>query len=111
MKQIITSIADFERVKNTDNAFVLYLTDGKCDVGKSIAPKLESLIAEHFPKLRVYHSYPNQTPELAAQLSVFIIPTLLVFFNRKLYIQKSRAISLAELGREINRYYQMAFKE
>lgn len=109
MQNILSSISDFEHIKKTEKAFVLYITDGICNVGESVTPKLEKLITEKFPKLPIYYAYTSQTPELSAQLSVFTIPTVLVFFEEKLYIQKSRAFSLEELEQEIERYYQMIF--
>jgi thioredoxin-like negative regulator of GroEL len=109
MQHILNSIADFERIKKTKKAFILYITDELCNVGESVGSKLEKLIAEQFPKLPIYYTYTSQTPELSAQLSIFTIPTVLVFFEGKLYIQKSRAFSLDELGQEIDRYYKMMF--
>jgi len=75
-----------------------------------VTPKLEKLITKQFPKLPIYYTYTSQTPELPAQLSVFTVPTVLVFFEGKLYIQKSRTFSLGELGQEIDRYYKMMFE-
>jgi len=109
MQHILNSIANFEQVKKTEKAFVLYITDGTCNVGESVTPKLEKLITEQFPKLSIYYTYTSQTPKLPAQLSVFTVPTVLVFFEGKLYIQKSRSFSLEELRQEIDRYYKMMF--
>ena len=105
----LTSLSEFEDLKQTATAFVLYISDGSCNVGENIAPKLEKLVAEKFPKMQLYHVYNSLTPEIAAQLSVFVIPTVLVFFDGKLYIQKSRTFSLEQLEQETERYYQMIF--
>jgi thioredoxin-like negative regulator of GroEL len=109
MQHILNSIEEFENIKNSQKAFVLYITDGTCHVGENIAPKLEKLIADHFPKLKMYNSYTSNTPEISAQLSIFTVPTLLVYFDGKLYIQKSRTFSLQELAIEIERYYNLLF--
>lgn len=109
MQHILTSIAEFEKVKKTEKAFVLYITDDQCNVGESVAPKLEKLIANRFPKLRMYQTIMSQNPELSSQLSVFVVPTILVFFEGKQYIQKSRSFSLEALQKEIQRYYEMVF--
>ncbi len=109
MQHTLNSIADFEQLKKAEKAFVLYITDGTCNVGESVSPKLEKLITKQFPKLPIYYTYVSQTPELPAQLSVFTVPTVLVFFEGRLYIQKSRAFSLNELEQEIQRYYTMIF--
>ena len=109
MQHILNSIEEFENIKNTQKAFVLYITDGTCHVGENLAPKLEKLIADHFPKLKLYYSYTSNTPEISAQLSIFTVPTLLVYFDGKLYIQKSSTFSLQELATEIERYYNLLF--
>lgn len=105
----ITSITEFESLKKTEKGFVLYITDNMCSVGENVAPKLETLISTQFPKLNIYQTYNSEAPKLSAQLSVFVIPTVLVFFDGKLYIQKSRSFSLTELQKEIDRYYKMVF--
>lgn len=109
MPYILNSIEEFENIKNTQKAFVLYITDGTCKVGENIAPKLEKLISGQFPELKLYYVYTSLTPDIAAQLSVFVVPTVMVYFEGKLSIQKSRAISLEELRFEIEKYYNMIF--
>ncbi len=110
MQNIISSIADFETIKEKETAFALYITDNTCNVGENLGPKLEKLLTENFPKLKLYQTYISDAPELAGQLSVFAVPTVLVYFEGKQYIQKSRAFSLSELEQEIDRYYQMVFE-
>ncbi|HBK71113.1 MAG TPA: thioredoxin [Flavobacteriaceae bacterium] len=111
MQNTINSIAEFETIKEKETAFVLYITDNTCNVGENVEPKLEKLLAENFPKLKLYKTYISDAPELVGQLSVFTVPTVLVYFECKQYIQKSRAFSLGELEQEIDRYYQMIFEE
>ncbi len=108
--QLLNSIADFEQIKKTERAFILYITDNQCNVGESVAPKLKKLISERFPKLSLYQTLISLTPELSSQLSVFVVPTILVFFEGKQCIQKSRSFSLEALQQEIDRYYQMVFE-
>jgi len=108
MKQI-TSIAQFETIKTQEMGFVLYINDNRCSVGENVAPKLEKLMATAFPKMKLYQTLNSELPELSAQLQVFIVPTILVFFDGKMYIQKSRSFSLSELELEIARYYKMVF--
>jgi hypothetical protein len=50
-------------------------------------------------------------PEVAAQNRVFAVPTLLVYFDGREYIRKSRNIGIGELEREIERPYSMIFGE
>jgi hypothetical protein len=48
-------------------------------------------------------------PEVAAQNQVFAAPTILVFFEGRESIRKSRNIGIGELQREIERPYEMIF--
>ena len=109
MPTILNSIEELESIKKTQKAFVLYITDGTCNVGEQVAPKLEKLLAAQFPEIKLYYAYTGLNPEVASQLSVFVIPTVLVYFEGKLYIQKSRTFSLQELASEIERYYNILF--
>jgi len=109
MQHILNSIEEFENIKISQKTFVLYITDGTCNVGENIAPKLEKLFNEQFPKLKIYYVYQSLTPEIAAQLSTFTMPAVLVFFEGKLFIQKSRNFSLLELQHEVDRYYNLLF--
>jgi len=111
MQNTITSIAQFESIKEKETAFALYITDNTCNVGENVGPKLEKMLNENFPKLAIYQTYTSETPDLSGQLSVFAIPTVLIYFEGKQYIQKSRTFSLDELQGEIDRYYQMVFEE
>ena len=110
MQNTINSIAEFKTIKEKETAFILYITDNTCHVGENVGPKLEKLLVANFPKLKLYQTYISETPELAGQLSVFAIPTVLVYFEGKPYIQKSRTFSLDELQSDIKRYYDMVFE-
>ncbi|MGB5462516.1 MAG: thioredoxin family protein [Aureibaculum sp.] len=109
MLTVLNSLDELEELKQIEKGFVLYISDGTCNVGVNILPKLEKILSENFPQLKIYQVYMSLTPEIAAQLSVFVIPTVLVYFDGKMYIQKSRSFSLQELQLEIDRYYQLLF--
>jgi len=53
----------------------------------------------------------DKLPEVAAQNQVFAAPTILVFFDGREYIRKSRNIGISELQTEIERPYSMMFEE
>jgi len=109
--QQITAINQFENLKAQKSSFVLYINNNLCNIGENVAPKLEKLMTVHFPKMKIYQVFNNELPELSAQLQIFIVPTILVYFGGKLYIQKSRSFSLLQLQYEIERYYKMEFSE
>lgn len=109
MLTVLNSLDEFEELKQIEKGFILYISDGTCKVGVNILPKLEKILAENFPQLKIFQVYTSLTPEIAAQLSIFVIPTVLVYFDGKKTIQKSRSFSLEELQNEIGRYYQLLY--
>ncbi|MDH5412725.1 MAG: thioredoxin family protein [Flavobacteriaceae bacterium] len=109
MFTVLGSLDEIEELKQTEKGFVLYISDGTCNVGVNILPKLEKILAENFPQLKIFQVYTSLTPEIAAQLSIFVIPTVLVYFDGKMSIQKSRSFSIEELQHEIDRYYQLLY--
>ena len=110
MENIIQSNEEFEALKQDETALALYITDGVCNVGENLAPKLERMFAEQFPHIKMFFVYNNMNPEIAAQLGVFVVPAILIYFEGKLYIQKNRNISIYELEPEIDKLYKLVFE-
>ena len=50
-----------------------------------------------------------EQPEFAGEFQVYANPTLLVFFEGKEYIRKSKFVAIPELKAEISRLYEMMF--
>ena len=67
------------------------------------------LIETEFPKIKLIYIKTDKLTELTAQNQVFAVPTILVFFEGREYIRKSRNIGIGELQREIERPYSMMF--
>lgn len=110
MENIILSNEEFETLKQSETAFALYITEGTCNVGENLAPKLEKMFEENFPKIKMFFVYNNMNPEIAAQLGVFVVPAILIYFEGRLYIQKNRNISIYELEPEIDKLYKLVFE-
>jgi hypothetical protein len=52
----------------------------------------------------------NASPEISANNNVFVEPTILVFFEGKETIRKSRIVSIPDLSKAISRVYNLAFE-
>jgi thioredoxin 1 len=96
------------RIQN-EQAVLFYFSYPDCGVCKSLKPKIAALVAEHFPKLRMYYVDIEAIPEAAGQLSVFTVPAVLVFFQGKELIREARNFGIQELGGKIDRYYSLLF--
>ncbi len=105
----ISQMDEINTIIENDEAALFYFSTPTCNVCKVLKPKIAELIQESFPKINLYYVNIEEAPIISGQLRIFAIPTLLIFFDRKEYIRKSRNIGLGELEEEIERPYGMMF--
>lgn len=111
MIQEIKSLDDFNKIIDKEKAVLIYFSNNLCNVCKVLKPKIHELLSTEFPLMPMYYSDTIERPEIAAQNSVFTIPTILIYFNSKEFIRKSRNIGIYELQKEIERPYLLLFTE
>ena len=63
-----------------------------------------------FPKIDFLSIDCEDQKEIAAQNMVFTVPTILVFFEGKESIRKSRNVGIEQLKGEITRTYNIIFE-
>lgn len=107
--QPIQSLAEFNEVVENNQAVLAYFSTDSCSVCHVLKPKVEQMIARDFPQIKLIYIPSDQQPEVAAQNRVFTAPTVLVFFQGKESIRKSRAFGIEELKAEIQRPYSLIF--
>lgn len=90
-------------------AVMLYFKNDHCAPCIVLRPKVQELIKTEFPKMELIIVDSVQNPTLTGEYHVFANPTLLVFFEGKEYIRKSKYVSIPELQEEISRLYKMIF--
>ncbi len=105
----IQSFDEFLKLKNEEPALLAYFSTEACNVCKVLKPKVADLLQQEFPKIKSVYIKSDKLPEVAAQNQVFTAPTILVFFDGREYIRKSRNIGIGELQLEIERPYSMIF--
>ena len=76
---------------------------------KVLKPKVLEMIRKNFPEINFCYVDLNEAKEISGQLSVFSVPTILVYFEGKETIRVSRNVHLEELREQIERYYKMIF--
>lgn len=109
MEHNIQDNIDFEQLKQEKAALVCYFSTTECSVCHVLKPKVIDLVKENFPEMDFVYIESNKFPEVAAQNNVFSAPTIVVFFEGKEYIRKSRNIGINELKPEIERIYSKMF--
>ena len=93
----------------TNIAVCFYLSTSECNVCKVLKPKVIELIESDFPNISFYYVDLNEAKEISGQISIFSIPTILVYFEGKETIRTSRNVHLEELREQIDRDYKMIF--
>ncbi len=106
----IQSFDEFNKLRGAENALLVYFSTETCSVCKVIKPKVAELIQTIFPRIKLIYVKTDILPEVAAQNRVFTVPTILVYFEGKEYIRKSRNIGIGELENEIERPYSLVFR-
>jgi len=91
-------------------AAVIWFSGEGCNVCSVLLPKVEAMLAEEYPRVRLVRVDCGLSPELAAQHGVFSIPTLLLFFDGRETQRFSRNFSLGQLREALARPYQLLFE-
>jgi len=105
----IQSIEEFRDAVNKNTAVLAYFSTDTCSVCNVLKPKVTRMITENFPQMKAFYIQSDHQPELAAQNRIFTAPTVLVFFEGREMIRKSRAFGVEELKGEIERPYSILF--
>jgi thioredoxin-like negative regulator of GroEL len=104
------SLDDFGENSRSNSAVCFYLSTQECNVCKVLKPKVVEMINNEFPEMNFCYVDLNEAKEISGQLSVFSVPTILVYFDGKETIRVSRNVHLEELREHISRYYKMMFE-
>ncbi|MBS0012312.1 MAG: thioredoxin family protein [Bacteroidales bacterium] len=104
-----TEIKDISKTINNSAALMIYYFNPGCVACNGLRPKVEKMVSEMFPEIKILSVDASAKPELAFSTGVYSAPTILVFFEGREYIRESRYISVQELEAKISRYYYMLF--
>jgi thioredoxin-like negative regulator of GroEL len=104
-----TSFENFLEIAKSNKAVCFYLSTPECNVCKVLKPKVIEIIETEFPEINFCYVDLNESKEVSGQLSVFSVPTILVYFEGKETIRASRNMHIEELREQIDRYYKMIF--
>ena len=109
MATIVQRASALEQFVGGCPAAAVYFSGPDCGVCIALEPKIEALLAERFPEISLVKVNVEEAAALAAQYSVFTVPTLLVFFDGRETIRLSRAFSPAQLQERLRRPYDLLF--
>lgn len=105
----IASTNEYQQIINSNEVVLGYYSHKKCNVCKTLKPKLYHEFGKAFPKMVQIYIDIEQFPEIAAQQSIFTVPVIVVYFEGKESLLKARNFGIDELAREIERPYSIIF--
>ncbi len=94
-------------IQNNDIALI-YFSGENCVVCTSIKQKVKEILNK-YPKIKSLEVKTEKMKEVAGQYSIFTIPGIIVYVDKKETIREARYISVEELENKINRYYNMMY--
>ncbi len=101
------TIDDIENIIRENLAVMVYFSAPTCNVCHALKPKLLKAIDENFKDFEIISVDISIDQEIAAHMSVFTIPTVLVFLDAKEFLRKSRHMSVDEVVDAIKRPYDI----
>ena len=101
------TLESINQTLNSNDAVMLYFSAPTCNVCHALKPKLTEAIMEHFSTFVIESIDISETPEIASHFSVFAIPTVLIFFQGREFLRKSRHMSVGEVVEDIRRPYTL----
>lgn len=96
-----------QQTLQTHDAVMLYFSAPSCNVCHALKPKLTEAVMNEFPAFVIESIDISETPEIASTFTVFTIPTVLIFFQGREFLRKSRHMSVAEVTDAIRRPYHL----
>lgn len=100
---------NIENITQAHEAVSIYFLGSDCGVCHALLPKLKELFEKDFPRIDFQVVDIQKEPYLASEIGVFSAATVVVYFEGKELIRKSRAFGIEELRREISRPYELFF--
>jgi len=91
----------------SNDAVMLYFSAPSCNICHALKPKLIEAIFNDFPTFVIESIDISETPEISSHFSVFAIPTVLIFFQGREFLRKSRHMSVGEVVEDIRRPYNL----
>jgi len=107
---ILRSLEEFNDFVNSTQGAVIYFSFPECNVCKVLKPKLKSYLKVNYPEMKFAYVDISVSKNLAAQNSIFTVPTVLFFFEGKEFLRKSRNINFIDLDAQLSRLYSLIFE-
>lgn len=103
------NVPDVASLIDRSRALLVLFGSPRCSVCRAIHPRLKAMCAAHFPKMAFAYVDCTSHPASCAQHSVFSLPEVKVWFERRLTFEWARAFSLEVIRQQIERPYALLY--
>jgi len=110
MTNEFTTKEEISSLITDEAAVIIYFYSDNCAPCLSLRPKVQQLVAEDFPEIKLALVNSEKYPALPAAYNVFANPTIILFFEGREYRRESKYISIPQLSQAIERPYNMIFE-
>jgi thioredoxin-like negative regulator of GroEL len=108
MKTLMNQSLLEESIKDA-KALLVYFYSDQCAPCISLRPKVEQLLKEDYPEMKLQLINSQSYPEITASFSVFAFTTLILFFEGREQQRFSKYVSIQQLHETIGRPYSLIF--
>jgi thiol-disulfide isomerase/thioredoxin len=107
---ILRNIDEIKGLVSNNKIALLYISSESCGVCKVIFPRIEDML-KSYPEIEAARTDIQELPLLSGEYNVFTIPCVLVFVEGKEIVRQARYINFEQLNDQIDRYYNIFYKE
>lgn len=93
----------------SEAALAVYFSSEGCSVCKDLYPRIERMLAEEYPRFALLRIKADEEPELAAQMGVLSVPTLLIYLDHRELRRYVRQLGVSALREDLQRPYSLLF--
>jgi len=110
MENRVKTIEDIEKQINDSPAILIYISTEGCNVCRELKPKIMKLLDSNFPKIKFLYINLDEIKKATGRLSVFAVPTILVYFEGKEFFREGRNLGTEQFREKLERPYSLFFE-
>ncbi|UZD59741.1 thioredoxin family protein [Shewanella algae] len=108
----IETLEQLKQLLESQPAVLLLFGGEHCGVCQALKPRISAMLADEYPLLQAaYIDCQGPGQQLSAQMSIFSLPVVQVYFDGEKFAELQRVFSLADLREAIDRPYRLSFEE
>lgn len=100
----VKSIEDFDNILKKEAISIGYFTTTGCNVCKALLPKFEEKFDLDYS---IFKTNLTNLQELAGRLTIFSVPTVIIFIEGKESHRFTRSFSLEEVSEKVERFKEL----